>query len=192
MLVEEFEEYFREVPDPRVERTKKHLLFDIIGVAICGVLAGAQCWTEIADYAESHSGWFEEHFELPHGIPSHDTFARVFALLDPSQFQASFFNWVQAIFPLTKETVIALDGKTMRGSHQRSKDLKALHVVSAWSCANGIGLGQLKVDEKTNEITVLPELIEQINVKDSIITIDAMGCQRNIAELLYEKQANYR
>lgn len=186
-----FVEIFSKIDDPRVDRTKKHPLIEVIGLAICAVIAGAQAWTEIEDFCLLHQDWLKNYFTLPSGIPSHDTFSRVFSALDPGLFQEHFLSWLSEIKTLLPEGVIAIDGKTLRGSHQRKKELKGLHIVNAWSCENQMTLGQLKVDSKTNEITVIPNLLERLALHGAIITIDAMGCQRNIAEHIVEKGGDY-
>ncbi|HCU04996.1 MAG: hypothetical protein A2X77_03980 [Gammaproteobacteria bacterium GWE2_42_36] len=139
-----FIECFGELEDPRVDRTKKHLLLDIIALALCGVIAGATDWEEIEDFGELHKDWFSQFLELPHGIPSHDTISRVFAALEPKAIQECSINWLKRIRDLIPETIIPIDGKTLRRSGCKSKCQKALHVINAWSCANGISLGQLK------------------------------------------------
>ena len=186
-----FEEIFSEIEAPRIERTKRHKLLDILGVAILSVIAGAQSFGEIEDFGNVHFNWFKNHFELNHGIPSHDTFERLFSRLDPNSFQKAWLDWLSNLKSLLPESVIAVDGKTLRGSHQRSKGLKGLHVVSAWSCENELSLGQIKVNSKSNEIIAIPELLEQIAIKEAIITIDAMGCQRNIAEKIISLSGDY-
>lgn len=191
MLSTIFVESFSELEDPRVERCKKHLLLDIIGLALLAVLAGAQGWTEIADFCEHHIDWLKCYFQLPNGIPSHDTFSRVFSILDVQRFQSSFLKWVRSILHLLPEEVIAIDGKSLCASRCAQKGLKALHIVSAWSCANGISLGQLAVDQKTNEIQAIPEILETIVVSDAVVTIDAMGCQKKIAQKIIECKGDY-
>ncbi len=158
--VRDLETIFRHVEDPRVERTKRHRLGDIIIVAICGVLCGAEGWGEIEEFGKAKEVWFTDLLDLPNGIPSHDTFGRVFALIDPKQFEASFVQWVQGISETVK-WVIALDGKTLRRSHAHGADKKALHLVSAWAVENRLVLAQLATEEKSNEITAIPLLLRQ-------------------------------
>ncbi len=172
--VQDLETVFAQVEDPRVERTKRHRLRDIIILAICGVICGAEGWAEIEEFGKAKEAWFTELLNLPNGIPSHDTFGRVFALLDPKQFEASFFQWVQGI-STTVKGVIAIDGKTLRRSHDQAAGKKALHLVSAWAVENRLVLAQLATEEKSNEITAIPLLLEQLALEGCIVTIDAMG-----------------
>lgn len=187
----EFKEIFRGIEDPRLDRTKLHKLLDIIALGILGVMAGAQSFEEIEDFGYAHEEWLKNYLELENGIPSHDTINRVFQSLNPQEFQKTFLNWLRIIKPLLPETIVPIDGKTLRGSHERSKGLKGLHVVSAWSCANGVSLGQLQVDGKSNEITAIPELLKHLMLEGAIVTIDAMGCQKEIAKLIREQKADY-
>lgn len=183
---EVFRESFGGVEDPRIERSKKHDLLDIIALGIMGIMAGAQGFEEIEDFGNSHKRWLQNYLVLENGIPSHDTINRVFQSLDPQGFQRSFLNWVNKIKKLFPETVVPIDGKTLRRSHQPSKGLKGLHVISAWSCANGLSLGQTQVNGKSNEITAIPELLNQLMLEGAIVTMDAMGCQKEIARSLVE------
>lgn len=186
-----FVECFIGLQDPRVNRTKKHLLLDIIAIALSGVIAGAQDWEEIEDFGNMHREWFSSFLILPNGIPSHDTISRVFAALDPKAMQECSLNWLKRIKGLIPETVIPIDGKTLRRSGCKRKCQKALHVINAWSCANGISLGQLKVDGKSNEITAVPELLKQLFIKGAIVTLDAMGCQEDTVAQICEAGADY-
>ena len=186
-----FVEIFSEIPDPRINRTRKHLFLDIIGLALFAVLAGAQAYTEIEDFCCHHEDWLKTYFSLPNGIPSHDTFSRVFSAINPTSFQESFLSWVKAIIQFFPEQVIAIDGKSIRATRRTRDNLKALHVVSAWSCANGLSLGQLLVDDKTNEITAIPTLLQSLCIKGAIVTIDAMGCQKAIAEQIVTQGGEY-
>lgn len=157
----DLESIFAQVQDPRMERTKRHRLRDIIILAICGVLCGAEGWVEIEEFGKVKEAFFTELLDLSNGIPSHDTFGRVFALLDPKQFEASFLQWVQGISQRV-QGVIAIDGKTSRRSHDRANGKKALHLVSAWAVENRLVLAQLATEEKSNEITAIPLLLEQL------------------------------
>jgi predicted transposase YbfD/YdcC len=190
-MTSEFKESFGEIRDPRVERTKLHSFLDILALGILGVMAGAQGFEEIEDFGKTHEKWLKGYLILKNGIPSHDTINRVFQSLNHQAFQKAFLTWIKKIRKLFSETIVPIDGKTLRGSHQKSKEIKGLHVVSAWSCANGLSLGQLQVDGKSNEITAIPELIKQLMLEGAIVTIDAMGCQKDIAKLIREQKADY-
>lgn len=191
MLQGIFVEIFSPLKDPRVNRTQKHPFLDIIGLALFAVLAGAQCYTEIEDFCCHHQAWLKQFFLLPNGIPSHDTFSRVFSAIHPKAFQDCFFKWLKAILNLLPEEVIAIDGKSIRASKRVKQGLKALHIVNAWSCANSMTLGQMIVDDKTNEITVIPEVLKGLCVEGAIITIDAMGCQKEMAEQIIDQKGDY-
>jgi len=184
-------EHFATLDDPRVERTKLHPLLSIVTIAICAVIAGAESWDDIAEFGEAKASWFATFLDLPHGIPSHDTFNRVFAALDPVQFRACFLHWMQAVAAVLPAQVIACDGKTVRGSRDTSTGQQAIHLVSAWAAANRLVLAQLKVDAKSNEITALPELLGQLALAGCIVTIDAMGCQREIAQQILDQGGDY-
>jgi predicted transposase YbfD/YdcC len=184
-------EHFNHLEDPRMDRTKHHQLLDIIAIAICGVICGADNWVDLELFGRSKEEWLKRFLVLPNGIPSHDTFGRVFARLDPEKFAQCFTSWVKAVSQLTQGQVIAIDGKTLRCSHDRANGKSAIHLVSAWASANHLVLGQLKVDDKSNEITAIPELLEVLELSGCIITIDAMGCQKNIAHQMVEQGADY-
>ncbi|NEO68185.1 MAG: ISAs1 family transposase [Moorea sp. SIO3H5] len=177
--------------DPKLDRTKQHLLIDIIAIAILAVISGADGWVGIETYGQAKFEWLSEFLDLPNGIPSHDTFSRVFARLNPEEFQQCFLNWVNSITEKLGVKVIAIDGKTLKQSYDRNQKQKALHIVSAWSDSHKLVLGQHKVNEKSNEITAIPALIEMLSIEGSIITIDAMGCQKEITSLIYNKKADY-
>lgn len=183
--------HFASLEDPRVERTKLHPLLSIVTIAICAVIAGADTWDEIAEFGRAKAGWFATFLDLPNGIPSHDTFNRLFAALNPAQFRAGFLSWMQAAASVLPAQVIALDGKTVRRSHDRWNGKKAIHMVSAWASANRLVLAQVKVDDKSNEITALPELLRQLALAGCIVTIDAMGCQREIAQQILAQEGDY-
>jgi predicted transposase YbfD/YdcC len=148
--------------DPRVDRTKRHKLIDIIAIAICGVICGADGWTEIEEFGQIRQGWLKQFLELPNGIPSHDTFGRVFARLDAEEFRRRFVEWVRCVHRLTGGQVVAVDGKTLRRSHDRTNGQDALQVVSAWASANALSLGQVKVADESNEITAIPRLLDML------------------------------
>jgi predicted transposase YbfD/YdcC len=186
-----FAEAFSSMIDPRIERSKDHLLFDIMVIAVCAVVCGADGWVDIAAYGTSKQAWLKTFLSLSNGIPSHDTFGRVFSLLDPEQFQQCFLNWVSKLGELTKGSVVALDGKTLRRSFDRASKKSAIHMVSAWSRENRMVLGQIKVDDKSNEITAIPQLLKLLELSGCTVTIDAMGCQKDIAGLIVEKGADY-
>src|SRR5579859_1428444 len=186
----DLESLFTQVEDPRMERTKLHRLRDIIILAICGVLCGAEGWVEIEEFGKAKEAFFTELLGLPNGIPSHDTFGRVFALLDPKQLEASFVQWVQGISKTVKG-VIAIDGKTLRRSHDQGTGKKALHLGSRWAVENRLVLAQLATEEKSNEITAIPLLLKQLALKGCIVTIDAMGTQTKIAEQISEQEGEY-
>lgn len=186
----DLESLFAQVEDPRMERTKLHRLQDIIILAICGVICGAEGWVEIEEFGKAKEAWFTELLDLPNGIPSHDTFGRVFARLDPKQFEASFVQWVQGISK-TVQGVVAIDGKTLRRSHDRAAGKKALHLVSAWAVENRLVLAQLATEEKSNEITAIPLLLQQLALAGCIVTIDAMGTQTKIADQIIEQAGEY-
>jgi len=182
--------YFSELTDPRVERNREHLLEEILLIAIAAVLSGAESWNDIADYGEDKQDWLKTFLSLPSGIPSHDTFNRVFAALDPEQMEKGFMAWVSSIAKLTAGEVVAIDGKTLCGTREQGKR-QLVHMVSAWAEGNGLVLGQRKVDEKSNEITAIPKLLEALELAGTVVTLDAMGCQREIASLIIEKKAEY-
>jgi predicted transposase YbfD/YdcC len=184
-------EYFAELTDPRVERTKRHLLMDILVIALCAVLCGAEGWVDLETYGKAKENWLRQFLALPHGIPSHDTFARVLARLDPEELQACFLRWIQAVSEVTAGEVVAIDGKTLRHSFDRAAGKGAITMVSAWATANQLVLGQQKVDEGSNEITAIPALLELLTLEGCIVTIDAMGCQRAIAQRIVGKGADY-
>ena len=187
--VEKLKENFAEVEDPRASN-RSHLLIDIIILAICGLICGADGWIEIEAFGNAKFWWFKQFLKLPNGIPSHDTFGRVFAAIDPQQFRESFLSCVKAIAELMEEH-IAIDGKQLRRSHDRANDKAALHMVSAWSSENRIVLAQEKVGDKSNEIIAIPALLELLDLANCIITIDAMGCQTNIAQKIVDSDADY-
>jgi predicted transposase YbfD/YdcC len=184
-------EYFATVTDPRVERTKLHLLMDILVIAICAVICGADTWVEMEAYGRAKEKWLRQFLAVPNGIPSHDTFARVIARLKPEELQQCFLRWMQAVSEVTQGEVVAIDGKTLRRSFNRATGKSAIHMVSAWASANRLVLGQQKVDEKSNEITAIPALLQLLELKGGIVTIDAMGCQKAIAQTIIKQEADY-
>jgi predicted transposase YbfD/YdcC len=184
-------EYFATVTDPRVDRAKLHLLMDILVMAICAVICGADSWVEMEAYGRAKEQGLRQFLPLPNGIPSHDTFARVLARLDPEELQQCFLRWMHAVSEVTEGEVIAIDGKTLRRSFDHARGKSAIHMVSAWASANRLVLGQQKVDEKSNEITAIPALLQLLDLKGGIVTLDAMGCQRAIAQTIIKQEADY-
>ena len=182
--------YFAELRDPRVERNREHLLEEILLIAIAAVLSGAESWNDIAQYGEEKRAWLQTFLTLPGGVPSHDTFNRVFAALDPEEMQKGFLAWVSSIAKLTAGEVVAIDGKTLRGTREAGKK-HLVHMVSAWAEGNGLVLAQRKVEAKSNEITAIPKLLDALALAGTVVTIDAMGCQRSIAAKILEKKADY-
>ncbi len=182
--------YFAELRDPRVERNREHLLEEILLIAIAAVLSGAESWNDIADYGLDKQEWLKTFLQLPGGIPSHDTFNRVFAALDPEEMERGFAAWVSSIAKLTAGEVVAIDGKTLCGTRETGKK-QLVHLVSAWASANNLVLGQRKVDEKPNEITAIPKLRDALELAGTVVTIDAMGCQREIAQRIIDKKGDY-
>jgi len=183
--------HFAELRDPRLERTKAHDLPTILVVAICAIVAGANDWVAVAEFGRSKQAWFATFLDLPNGIPSHDTFWRVFRALDPDQFQTCFLNWIRATSPLIGGQVIAIDGKQLRRSHDKGLGRSAIYMVSAWATANHLVLGQRKVADKSNEITAIPELLRALDLTGCLVTIDAIGCQTAIAQLIVDQGADY-
>jgi len=183
--------HFACVPDPRIERHRWHKLSDILVIAVCAVLCGAESYPAIEDFGQEREAWLRQFLELPGGIPSHDTFNRVLRVLEPVALQRGFLNWMQAVAEVTQGEVVAIDGKALRRSFAKSRSKRAIHMVSAWATANGVVLGQCKVDTKSNEITAIPALLELLALKGCIVTIDAMGCQRAIAQTIVEQGADY-
>ena len=181
--------YFSGMKDPRINRTKAHLLEDIIVIAILSVICGAETWNDMEDFGTEKEIWLRTFLKLPEGIPSHDTFNRVFSLLDP-KLQDAFIQWTCSVARLTDGEVINIDGKTICGSRDKNKK-SIVHMVSAWANVNNIVLGQVKVDDKSNEITAIPELLNLLVLKGCIVTIDAMGCQKEIASSIISGEAVY-
>jgi predicted transposase YbfD/YdcC len=189
--IKAIEAQFTKMRDPRVERTKEHKLIDIIAIAICAIICGAQGWTDIEIFGQRKYAWLKTFLELPGDIPSHDTFGRVFALLDPQEFQACFVEWVRVVNEITSGQVVSIDGKQLRGSGDSVLGKRAIYMVSAWAEANHLVLGQCKVDAKSNEITAIPELLKILSIAGCIVTIDAIGTQTKIAQTIIERGADY-
>ncbi len=184
------ESFFDNIQDPR-HHNKLHNLIDVILIAICAVVAGADTYEQIENFGKKRKKWLSKLLSLPHGIPSHDTFGRIFERMNPNEFQNSFMNWIQSVTKQTKGQVIAIDGKTLRRSHDSSNDKKAIHMVSAWASSNQVVLGQLKTEEKSNEITAIPILLKLLDISGCIVTIDAMGTQKKIAKAIVDKDCDY-
>ena len=183
---------FKNIPDPRMQGKVIHKLHDILVITVCSIIAGIEHWTQMEDYAKANRDWFESFLELPNGIPSHDTFGNVFAALSPEQFEKAIQLWINSLSgSRTRGKHIAIDGKTLRGSFDKSAGKLAVHMVSAYVHENHTVFVQLKVDDKSNEITAIPKLLEMLELKESTVTIDAMGCQREIAKKIIEKQGDY-
>jgi len=179
------------IEDPRIDRTKEHLLIDILMISVCAMLCGAESFVEFEQFGNAKRDFLGGFLQLPNGIPSHDTFRRVFLLLDPKQFRERFIQWTESLRRAISKEIVAIDGKTLRGSHDRANGKEAIHMVSAWARENGLVLGQVKVDDKSNEITAIPELLQALNLKGCIVTIDAMGCQKQIAREIVAAKADY-
>jgi predicted transposase YbfD/YdcC len=191
MAMESIIEYFAKVPDPRVARTRLHPLTSVLVLALCAVVGGADSFVTIESYGKSHLPWLRTFLDLPNGIPSHDTLGRIFAILDPASLERAFREWVAAVVTLTKGEVVAIDGKTLRRSFQEAGSKSFVHMVSAWAAGNQVVLGQVKTDEKSNEITAIPRLLELLQLQDCLVTIDALGCQKDIAKKIIEAKADY-
>ena len=184
-------EHCGRLEDPRIERAKRHDLLDIIVITLCGVICGADNWVEVEEFGKAKEEWFRRFLKLPNGIPSHDTFGRVFSLLDPEQFANCFLEWVRSVSELALAEVVAIDGKTLRGCHGRSHGRGPLHMVSARATEHRMVLGQIRTEAHSNEITAIPELLKVLELKGCLVTIDAVGCQQNIAQQVVEGGADY-
>jgi predicted transposase YbfD/YdcC len=183
--------HFINVKDPRINRSKRHLLLDVIAIAILAVISGADSWVAVVDFGVAKQDWLKSFLPLPNGIPSHDTFGRVFSLIDSEEFAKGFMNWVATLRTILPFEVIAIDGKTVRGSFDKASGTNAIHMVSAWACRAGMLLGQRKIDAKSNEITAIPKLLESLDIRGATVTIDAMGTQREIAEQIVAQEGSY-
>jgi len=178
------------IKDPRRHNTR-HLLYDMLMIALCAIVSGAESWTQVAEYGLSRIDWFHEFLKLPNGIPSHDTFGRLFARIDPKGFHDFFTRWVQGFSESLQGKTVAIDGKTLRGSHDKINGKSAIHMVSAWVTDIRLVLGQLKTDDKSNEINAIPELIKTLALEGTVVTIDAMGCQKKITGTIIDAGADY-
>jgi len=184
-------ECFLEISDPRMDRTKLHWLEDIICLAVLAVIGGAEGWEDIEAFGHDKLTWLKKYLRLPNGIPSHDTISRVFRILKPAEFEAAFLAWISSLHEQIGTQLIAIDGKTLRRSHDRKTMKSALHMVSAWSVANHVVMGHQSVDDKSNEITAIPKLLELLELKGAIVSIDAMGCQKEIAQKIVKRGGDY-
>jgi predicted transposase YbfD/YdcC len=184
-------QHFGGLNDPRRDKGRLHNLCDMIAIALCAVICGAESWEDVGEYARQKESWLKTFLRLSNGIPSHDTFNRVFRLLKPSAFQACFARWMQGLVEATEGRIVAIDGKTLRHSFDRAADKSALHMISAWAVANGVSLGQRAVDGDSNEITAVPELLKLLELEGAIVTYDAMGCQKEIAQAICDAGADY-
>lgn len=183
---------FRDMPDPRMVAKVSHKLHDILVITVCAVICGLEHWTQIEDFGKAHEAWFRTFLDLPNGIPSHDTFGKVLASLDPDAFERRIQQWIHALVGSNTEGKhIAIDGKTLRRSFDRASGKMAVHMVNAYVHENHAVFGQVKVDDKSNEITAIPKLLEMLQLKDATVTIDAMGCQRDIAQKIIERGGHY-
>ena len=187
-----FLEHFETLEDPRLDNHNlRHELTDILVITILGTICGADSWTEIHEFALAKQDWLKTFLSLPNGIPSHDTFGRVFSLINPDKLEGCFYAWIDSLDIDTNKEIIAIDGKSLRGSANKRKGHKLLHLVSAWAVNNRLLLAQVKTSEKSNEIEAIPRLLKMLDIKNSIVTIDAMGCQKDIALQIIEQGADY-
>jgi predicted transposase YbfD/YdcC len=186
-----FAQHFQDLPDPRVERTRKHPLLNIVFMAVCGVLSGSNSIAGIHEFAIDRRSWFARYLDLTNGIPCEDTFGRVLARIDPAAFEKCLLSWIQSVQEVTEDRLVAIDGKTLRGSYDHERGRAAIHMVSAWAAENKLSLGQVVVHEKSNEITAIPELLQVLEISGALVTIDAMGCQRGIADRIRDGGGDY-
>jgi predicted transposase YbfD/YdcC len=192
ILAGTFFKYFSELKDPRTHNHNfRHNIFDILVITVLATICGADGWVEIERWGEAKQDWLSTFLELPNGIPSHDTFGRLFSILDPQEFDKCFSSWLKSLNVDLKKEIIALDGKTVRGSGNKRKNEPPIHLVSAWAAKNRLMLAQIRTEGKSNEITAIPKLLDLLNIKDSVVTIDAMGCQKSIAKKINKKEADY-
>ena len=186
-----FINYFADLADPRQEDRCDHKLLDILFIAICAVICGADGFTDMEEFGLAKETWLRQFLELPNGIPSHDTFGRVLARLNPQAFQQSFLNWVRAVADVTNQEIVPIDGKKLRRSHDRANGQRAIELVSAWTRSNRLMLGQVKVAEASNEITAVPQLLRLLALKGCIVTVDALNCQKETAAEILKQEADY-
>ena len=188
-----FQDHFASLTDPRSSHApnQRHELIDILVIAVCAVICGAEGWEDIEEYGKAQAEWFAQVLDLPHGIPGHDTFRRVLARLDAEELTQCFISWTGALSDLSGGDIVSLDGKTLRHSFDRAASKTAIHMVSAWANANRLVVGQVKVDDKSNEITAIPKLLKLLDLAGATVTIDAMGCQKEIAKVITAQEADY-
>ena len=188
-----FQDYFATLTDPRCPDApnSRHQLMDILLIAVCAVVCGAEGWEDIEEYGMAHAKWFADILDLPYGIPGHDTFRRVLSRLDPEELTRCFIAWTEALSETSGGAIVSIDGKTLRHSFDRATGQAAIHRVRAWASANRLVLGQLKVEEKSNEITAIPRLLQLLDLQGAVVTIDAMGCQKEIAKTITAQGADY-
>lgn len=182
---------FSNLTDPRVERSKLHSLLDIVIIGLCAAIAGCNSWLQVAEFGKANEKWFRRFLDLAGGVPSHDTFGRVFAALDTGEFSHCLQEWLKGINQAVAGQVVAIDGKTLRNSFDKAAEKSALHLVSAWATQARVLLGQVATDQKSNEITAIPKLLETLDLMGAIVTIDAMGCQKEIAAKIRQRGADY-
>jgi hypothetical protein len=190
-LTELFPPYFDNLTDPRIDRSKRHSLLNLIVIALCATLGGANGWADIERFGKAKIDFFRDFLDLPQGIPSHDTLGRVFARLDPAVLLDAIRSWLAALHRTVERELVAIDGKTLRGSYDTASSQSPLHLVSAWATKARLVLGQVQVADKSNEITAIPLLVRLLDLKGCIVTIDAMGCQTEIVEAIREQEADY-
>jgi predicted transposase YbfD/YdcC len=187
-----FQDHFATLTDPRCPYApnSRHLLMDILIIAVCAVISGAEGWEDIEEYGKSQAAWFADLLDLPHGIPGHDTFRRVLSRLDPEELTRCFIAWTNALSKASGGDIVSIDGKTLRHSFDQASSTAAIHMVSAGASANRLVLGQLKVEEKSNEMTARPTLLHLLDVTGAVVTIDAMGCQKEMVKTITERGAD--
>jgi predicted transposase YbfD/YdcC len=183
--------HFADLKDPRAERTKVHPLINVLTIGLCAVICGAQHFTEMEDFGNSRKKWLSKFLDLNNGIPSHDTFNAVFARLKPTEFERCLVSWITALHEVTAGQILPIDGKTLRSSYDHAGGKAAIHMVSVWAAENRLSLGSVVVAEKSNEITAIPQLLELIDISGALVTIDAMGCQKEIAGKIIEQGGDY-
>ena len=191
MHIDEFKEYFHAVTDERQSAKITYCLFEVLFGSLCAVIAGAKGWFDIREYILGHHDWFKRNGMFINGIPADDTIARILSRIDPDSFHTCFINWMSAVHSLTDGQVVAIDGKTLRGSYNRDDRASTIHMISAYASSNKLVLGQLKTEQKSNEITAIPELIKLLDIKGALVTIDAMACQTEIAKTIVGQGADY-